>query len=114
MRYRYISGLSQFGKIVSALQAGKLETAGFGEPDPNVRDIDEYETVLSSDINGDDGPNAADLDGDAKEFDSVGSYGTIVRQIRLQKVRQIAESIARLGGDGHINAPEPEAEDIEA
>jgi hypothetical protein len=28
--------------------------AGFGQPDPNARDIDFYETVLSGDLNGDD------------------------------------------------------------
>jgi hypothetical protein len=28
-----------------------------GEPDPNVRDIKLYETILSGDLNGDDGPN---------------------------------------------------------
>jgi parallel beta-helix repeat protein len=31
--------------------------AGFGEPGPNVRDIGIYETILSGDLNGDDGPN---------------------------------------------------------
>ncbi|MHC4601772.1 MAG: choice-of-anchor Q domain-containing protein [Planctomycetota bacterium] len=33
--------------------------AGFGEPDPNARDIELYETILSGDLNGDDGPNFA-------------------------------------------------------
>ena len=31
--------------------------AGFGEPDPNVRDIGAYETILSGDLNGDDDSN---------------------------------------------------------
>jgi hypothetical protein len=31
--------------------------AGFGEPDPNACDIDLYETILSGDLNGDDGPD---------------------------------------------------------
>ena len=37
--------------------------AGFGEPDPNDRDIELYETVLSGDLNGDDAnvPNPFDL-----------------------------------------------------
>ncbi len=30
---------------------------GFGEPDPDVRDIDVYETILSGDLQGNDGPN---------------------------------------------------------
>lgn len=30
--------------------------AGFGEPDPNARDISFYRTILSGDLNGDDGP----------------------------------------------------------
>ncbi len=34
--------------------------AGFGEPDPNARDVDVYQTILSGDLNGDDGPNFAD------------------------------------------------------
>ena len=33
--------------------------AGFGEPDPNARDIEVYETVLSGDLFGNDGPNFA-------------------------------------------------------
>ncbi|MHC4641888.1 MAG: outer membrane protein assembly factor BamB family protein [Planctomycetota bacterium] len=33
--------------------------AGFGEPDPNARDIEMYETILSGDFNGDDGPDFA-------------------------------------------------------
>jgi len=33
--------------------------AGYGEADPNVRDIEAYETILSGDLNGDDGPNFA-------------------------------------------------------
>jgi hypothetical protein len=33
--------------------------AGFGEPDPNERDIELYETILSGDLNGDDGPDFA-------------------------------------------------------
>ena|GEM_PF-4093732 len=36
--------------------------AGFGEPDPNARDINVYETVLSGDLNGNDGPNFANND----------------------------------------------------
>jgi hypothetical protein len=31
--------------------------AGFGEPDPNARDIEAYETILSGDLNGDDAQN---------------------------------------------------------
>jgi hypothetical protein len=33
--------------------------AGFGVPDPNNRDIELYETILSGDLNGDDGPDFA-------------------------------------------------------
>ena len=33
--------------------------AGDGEPDPNARDISLYETILSGDLNGDDGPDFA-------------------------------------------------------
>jgi len=36
--------------------------AGFGEPDANERDIDEYETILSGDLSGNDGPNFANND----------------------------------------------------
>jgi predicted outer membrane repeat protein len=35
--------------------------AGFGEPDPYARDIEFYETILSGDLNGDDGPNFANM-----------------------------------------------------
>ena len=30
--------------------------AGFGQPDPNTRDVEAYETILSGDLNGNDGP----------------------------------------------------------
>jgi hypothetical protein len=33
--------------------------AGFGEPDPDARDVDTYETILSGDLAGDDGPDFA-------------------------------------------------------
>ena len=33
--------------------------AGFGEPDPGARDVDAYLTILSGDLNGDDGPDFA-------------------------------------------------------
>jgi parallel beta-helix repeat protein len=33
--------------------------AGFGQPNPDTRDIIEYETILSGDLNGDDGPDFA-------------------------------------------------------
>ena len=36
--------------------------AGLGEPDPNARDIDTYETILSGDIVGDDEPNFVKYD----------------------------------------------------
>jgi predicted outer membrane repeat protein len=35
---------------------------GFGSPDPNARDIKLYDTILSGDLNGDDGPNFANND----------------------------------------------------
>ena len=36
--------------------------AGFGESDPNARDIELYETILSGDLYGDDGPDFANND----------------------------------------------------
>ena len=33
--------------------------AGFGEPDPNARDVNIYETILSGDLSGDDSPDFA-------------------------------------------------------
>ncbi|NIP27663.1 MAG: hypothetical protein GWN67_24265 [Phycisphaerae bacterium] len=33
--------------------------AGFGEPDPNARDVELYKTILSGDLAGDDGPDFA-------------------------------------------------------
>lgn len=35
--------------------------AGFGEPDPNARDVEQFETILSGDLNGDDEPNFANI-----------------------------------------------------
>jgi predicted outer membrane repeat protein len=36
--------------------------AGFGETDPDARDIEAYRTILSGDLNGNDGPNFANND----------------------------------------------------
>ncbi len=36
--------------------------AGFGESDPNERDVEVYETILSGDLNGDDEPDFANID----------------------------------------------------
>jgi len=36
--------------------------AGYGEPDPNARDIELYETILSGDLTGNDGPDFANND----------------------------------------------------
>jgi parallel beta-helix repeat protein len=36
--------------------------AGFGEPEPDARDIQLYETILSGDLNGDDEPNFVNYD----------------------------------------------------
>ena len=48
--------------------------AGFGEPDPNARDIKKYETILSGDLNGDDG---SDFDNNAENsYHVVTSGGT--------------------------------------
>ncbi|MHC4266275.1 MAG: hypothetical protein ACYSUK_10135, partial [Planctomycetota bacterium] len=33
--------------------------AGYGQPDPNTRDIEAYETILSGDLNNNDDPNFA-------------------------------------------------------
>jgi len=48
--------------------------AGFGEPEPNARDIDLHETILSGDLNGDDGPNFAN--NSENSYDVVTGSGT--------------------------------------
>jgi len=35
--------------------------AGFGEPDPNVRNVKRFETILSGDLNADDGPSGTNV-----------------------------------------------------
>jgi len=35
--------------------------AGFGEPDPNARDVKRFETILSGDLNADDGPGGTNV-----------------------------------------------------
>ncbi len=52
--------------------------AGFGEPDPNARDMSVYETILSGDLNRDDGPNFANR-GD-NSFHVVTSEGMNIDQ----------------------------------
>ncbi len=48
--------------------------AGFGEPEPNVRDIEAYETILSGDLLGNDGPDFANSD--ENSFHVVTGSGT--------------------------------------
>ena len=52
--------------------------AGWGEPDPNVRDIKQYEAILSGDLNGNDAQvaNAADLGAERTRADNA---RTVVR-----------------------------------
>jgi len=48
--------------------------AGFGEPDPNARDIELYETILSGDLDGDDGEDFANYS--ENSYHVVTSSGT--------------------------------------
>jgi len=50
--------------------------AGFGEPEPNVRDVSLYKTILSGDLNGDDGPNFANNNENALRI--IQCVGTVV------------------------------------
>jgi len=47
--------------------------AGVGQPDPNVRDIELYETILSGDLLGNDAPvtDACDMQDDSTRFDNA-------------------------------------------
>jgi hypothetical protein len=49
--FRLIKGVSLYGGY-----------AGFGASEPNERDVEGYETILSGDLNGDDGPSFANYD----------------------------------------------------
>jgi len=48
--------------------------AGFGQSDPNARDIKTYETILSGDMNGNDGPDFTNHD--ENSYHLVASSGT--------------------------------------
>jgi hypothetical protein len=51
--------------------------AGFGEPDPNARDIDAYKTILSGDLLGNDGPDFANNDENSyRVLDATGTGAT--------------------------------------
>jgi hypothetical protein len=49
--------------------------AGFGEPDPNARDIKLHETILSGDLAGDDGPNFENNDENSYNVVTGGALG---------------------------------------
>jgi parallel beta-helix repeat protein len=53
--------------------------AGFGEPDPDARDIRLYETILSGDLKGDDGPGFAN--NAENSYHVVTANGTDVRAV---------------------------------
>jgi len=53
--------------------------AGFGEPDPNERDPNTYETILSGDLNGDDGPDFAN--NDENSYNVITGSGTNVTAV---------------------------------
>jgi predicted outer membrane repeat protein len=49
--------------------------AGFGETDPNDRDVKLYETILSGDLLGDDGPNYINRNDNSNHVVTAGGYG---------------------------------------
>ncbi len=49
--------------------------AGFGEPDPNARDIELHNTILSGDLAGDDGPNFENNDENSYSVVTGGARG---------------------------------------
>jgi len=51
------AGVSYLGRTRTA--TGDAASTEFVEPDPNIRDVNEYETILSGDLAGNDGPNLA-------------------------------------------------------
>ncbi|MFB0524696.1 MAG: hypothetical protein ACETVZ_04100 [Phycisphaerae bacterium] len=63
----------KFQLIINGLSL-KGGYAGFGEPDPNERDIAKYETILSGDLNDNDGPNFTN-NGDNSYHVVTGSSG---------------------------------------
>ena len=54
--------------------------AGLSAPDPNIRDIDVYETILSGDLNGDDDANIADSNSE-NSYNVVTGSGTDVSAV---------------------------------
>jgi hypothetical protein len=59
--------------------------AGFGQPDPNKRDVGKYETILSGDLKGDDGPGFVNYDENSyhvlsgdRRYTGCSYYGAIV------------------------------------
>ncbi len=72
--------------------------AGFGEPDPDVRDVDLYETILSGDLNGDD-----DSGGDTSDnsYHVVQGSGAVADETTLLDGFTISGGdAAKAGGQG--------------
>jgi len=74
--------------------------AGFGEPDPNARDIKVYEAVLSGDLLGNDGPDFAN--NDENSYHVVTSIRTDETAV-LDGFTITAGNSWRSGGGGMIN-----------
>ncbi len=70
--------------------------AGFGEPDPDHRDISAYATILSGDLNGDDGPEFQNNDENSYHVVTVG--GAIESAILEGFVITRGNANSRVGG----------------
>ena len=100
--------------------------AGVQAVDPNARDIEQYETILSGDLNGDDGPDFTNLSDNSRlgivtasgitdantlieGFTITASYyfagvirRSMVRGAHIAGVNTVVQSLSVTGGDGSV------------
>jgi parallel beta-helix repeat protein/predicted outer membrane repeat protein len=84
--------------------------AGFGEPDPDARDIDTYQTILSGDMNGDDVEvnDPCDLLTHPSRADNCYHVMTAI-EFGYYGPNTILDGFTITGGNANAEAPDPES-----
>ncbi|MGB2808568.1 MAG: right-handed parallel beta-helix repeat-containing protein, partial [Sedimentisphaerales bacterium] len=83
--------------------------AGFGEPDPNARDIEVYETILSGDLKGNDGPNFTNNADNSHHVVSanISGGGTVLDGFTVTAGNAVGSNPTGQGGGIYIGSGSP-------
>jgi hypothetical protein len=83
--------------------------AGFGEPDPNARDVEAYETILSGDLKSNDGPNFTNYDDNSYHVVSanISGGGAVLDGFTVTAGNAVGSAPAGQGGGIYISSGSP-------